>query len=120
MLPTLNDGDIVLVRKHVEGFNRGDIVIFRHPDDQSVTIVKRIIGLPGESVEIRDGRVFINGSVLDEPYLATANLNREQMNLTIIPDLSFFVLGDNRRNSSDSRYWGVLPKKLIRGKAVLW
>jgi len=121
MLPTLNDGDIVLVRSHVKDLSRGDVVIFRRPTDQSITIIKRIIGLPGESVEIRDGRVFINGSVLDEPYLATANINnQDQMGLTTIPGLSFFVLGDNRRNSNDSRHWGILPEKLICGKIVFW
>lgn len=119
MSPTLNDGDIVLVRGHIKGISRGDIVVFWYPDDQSISFIKRIIGLPGESVEIRDGRVFINGSALDEPYLATKNMIRDQMSLTIIPDQSFFVLGDNRRNSHDSRHWGTLPKKLISGK-VFW
>lgn len=120
MSPALNDGDVVLVRGHIKGISRGDIVVFRYPDDQSISFVKRIIGLPGESVEIRDGRVFINGSALDEPYLATQNMIRDQMSLTIIPDQSFFVLGDNRRNSHDSRHWGTLPKKLISGKVVFW
>jgi signal peptidase I len=118
MSPTLNDGGIVLIRGRVKSISRGDIVVFRHPDDQSMTFIKRIIGLPGESIEIQDGRVFINGSALDEPYVATTNMSRDQMNLMIIPDQSFFVLGDNRRNSNDSRYWGTLPKKLIRGKVV--
>ncbi len=94
---------------------RGDIVVFRFPNDPSRDFIKRIIGLPGETVEVRNGQVYINGQPLEEPYL------RERPSYTFqpvaVPPGHYFVLGDNRNNSSDSHIWGVVPEGNIIGKA---
>lgn len=127
MLPQLNDGERLLVNKlvyykiqsvswgHIE---RGDIVVFWFPNDPDKSYVKRVIGLPGEIVEIRSGKVYVNGKQLDENYL------RDDYNQTLpsapprkVDEHHYFVMGDNRDNSSDSRYWGLVPEKYIYGKA---
>lgn len=127
MLPQLRNGERLLVNKliyydiksvswgHIE---RGDIVVFWFPNDPDKSFVKRVIGLPGEIVEIRAGKVFINNNELDEEYLT------EEFNKTLpsfapkrVDEHHYFVLGDNRDNSSDSRYWGLVPTKYIYGKA---
>ena len=101
---------------------RFDIVIFRYPDDESQLFIKRIIGLPGETVEIIDGKVYINGSdtPLDEPYLAEPMEPEEPMHFEV-PEESYFMLGDNRNNSKDSRFWQntFVERDAILGKAVL-
>jgi signal peptidase I len=94
---------------------RGDIVVFRFPNDPSRDFIKRIVGLPGETIEVRNGQVYINGQPLEEPYL------RERPSYTFqpvtVPPGHYFVLGDNRNNSSDSHIWGVVPEGNIIGKA---
>ena len=127
MLPQLHDGERLLVNKliyykiqsaswgHIE---RGDIVVFWFPNDPDKSYVKRVIGLPGETVELRNGKVFINGIELNEDYLD----NEHNQSLPSWPpkkveDHHYFVMGDNRDNSSDSRYWGLVPEKYIYGKA---
>lgn len=124
MLPRLHDGERIFVNKliyyglpHLE---RGDIVVFWYPEDPSKSYIKRVIGLPGETVEIREGRILINGRELEEDYLDPA-LNRARVNQqpVFVKDHYFFVMGDNRDNSSDSRYWGLVPEKYIYGKALL-
>ncbi len=127
MLPQLDDGERLLVNKlvyyniqsvswgHLE---RGDIVVFWYPSDPDKSYVKRIIGLPGETVEIRNGKVFINGRELIEPYIDNIHNQNLRENLVKTVDKHYyFVMGDNRDNSSDSRVWGLVPEKYIYGKA---
>ena len=127
MLPQLRDGERLLVNKFIYydiksvGFGhleRGDIVVFWFPDDPSKSFVKRLIGFPGETVEVRDGKVFINDVQLQEPYLAEehnrANFSFER---TEVKKHTYYLLGDNRDNSLDSRYWGFVPEKYIYGRA---
>ena len=119
MLPALKDGDMILIKRDFEKLERGDVVIFYFPQDQSMSYVKRIIGLPGETVEIREGEVVINGTTLREPYVAPQfnQSKRSLAEITLTPD-SYFVMGDNRDNSSDSRVWGPLKKVFIYGKST--
>jgi signal peptidase I len=98
------------------GPQRGDVVVFRYPRDPSRDFIKRIIGVPGDTVAITDGVVTVNGSALEEPYInGGANSNLEPK---VVPEGSYFVLGDNRPNSSDSRNWGFVPEENIIGKAM--
>ena len=127
MLPQLHDGERLLVNKlvyykfksvswgHIE---RGDIIVFWYPKDPEKSYVKRVIGLPGETVQVRDGKVLINGRELNEPYLATENnQSLPSYEAKKVDEHFYFVMGDNRDNSSDSRYWGLVPEKYIYGKA---
>lgn len=127
MVPQLHDGERLLVNKlvyykwnsvswgHLE---RGDIVVFWYPSDPDKSYVKRIIGLPGETVEIRGGHVYIDGKLLNEPYLqADHNKNLRENMIKTVDEHYYFVMGDNRDNSSDSRIWGLVPEKYIYGKA---
>lgn len=119
MEPTLHNGQYLVVSKVSYRFSepqRGDIVVFISPIGAGEDYIKRIIGLPGERVEIRDGAVWINGYQLDEPYLNSGIPYTGAWNLG--PD-EYFVLGDNRANSSDSHTWGPLPRRNIIGKAWL-
>jgi signal peptidase I len=128
MLPRLHDGERIFVNKLIyydeyrwaPKIERGDIVVFWFPDDPSKSYIKRVVGLPGDTVEVREGNVVINGSVLEENYLdPRANLaTRSQAPVYVKPNY-YFVMGDNRDNSSDSRTWGLVPKKYIYGKALL-
>lgn len=99
---------------------RGDIVIFRNPDDPSQTYIKRVIGLPGDTVELRYGNIYINGNLLYEPYLKEAWTKKNNGLTYQVPADDYFMLGDNRNNSEDSRYWKntYVNKKDIFGKAV--
>lgn len=98
---------------------RGDVVVFWYPNDPDKSYVKRIIGLPGETVEIRNGRILINGQELNEPYL-DPDLTSIQGSQPpkLVEKHYYFVMGDNRDNSSDSRAWGLVPEKYIYGKAL--
>src|SRR5262245_29184711 len=117
MMPTLRDGDRVLIWKVFEEINRGDIVVLWYPDDPSKSYIKRVIGLPGEEVMVENGKVLINGSPLDEPYMNADYRSSDSMPGPIhVKDHHYFVLGDNRPNSSDSRYWGLVPEKYIYRK----
>ncbi len=119
MEPSLHNGQYLIVSKISYLFKepqRGDIVVFLSPHATGDDYIKRIIGLPGEQVEVRDGAVWINGYRLDEPYLSTGVPYTGSWVLG--PD-EYFVLGDNRANSSDSHAWGPLPRKNIIGKAWL-
>ena len=115
----LHDGQRLIVVKAAYWFDepqRGDVVIFTHPLDPERTLVKRVIGLPGEWIEIKNSTVYVDGSPLDEPYVkgTTSAFSRMQ-----IPDNYCFVMGDNRQSSSDSRSWGPLPEENIIGRAWL-
>ena len=94
---------------------RGDVIIFRFPKDQTREFVKRVVGLPGETVEIRQGQVFIDNVALDEPYITQPD--RTSMKLQAVGRNSYFVLGDNRRASNDSRDWGPVPDQNVVGRA---
>jgi signal peptidase I len=126
MDPNLHEGERLLVDKLIYykfqsfGFGhleRGDIVVFWYPKNPELSYVKRIIGLPGESVELRNGKVLIDGREMSEPYLSPTN-NQGMANLpsTPVEQHHYFVMGDNRDNSSDSRIWGLVPEKYIYGK----
>ena len=100
-----------------DGPKRNDIIVFRFPDDPSKDYVKRVIGLPGETVSMQRGNVFIDGIKLDEPYLMERDV--DNMAPTLVLPNSYFVLGDNRRGSSDSRQWGQVPLGNVVGKVFI-
>ena len=125
MDPNFHNNEIILVDKISQRFNqpqRGDVVVFQAPKTPSEDYIKRIIATPGETIVITQGKVFINGYLLDEPYLpAGTTTTTDQgtiMRQTMGPG-QYFVMGDNRHNSSDSREWGVLPSINIIGHAWL-
>ena len=118
MRPTLDDGQYILVNRMSYRSNipeYGDIVVFHFPVDPDQDFIKRIIGLPGDEVTILDGQVSVNDNILNEPYIAATPQYVGQWR---VPDGQFFVLGDNRNNSSDSHSWGAVPLENIIGKAV--
>lgn len=127
MLPELHDGERLLVNKLVyykfQGVSwghleRGDIVVFWYPKEPDKSYVKRIIGLPGETVEVKNGKVYIDGLELNEEYLDIEhNQSLPSFPSRTVEEHHYFVMGDNRDNSSDSRYWGLVPEKYIYGKA---
>lgn len=119
MKPTLQNGEFVLVNRLAYRFGapaRGDIVVFHFPLDPTQDLIKRVIGLPGDTVVINNGAVYINGEQLSETYIAAAPIYQGQWS---VPEGHLFVLGDNRNDSSDSHSWGLLPQEKIIGKAVL-
>lgn len=117
MAPAMNDGDRIIIDKGFEKLERGDIVVFYFPMDQRKSYIKRIIGVPGDEVEIREGKTFLNGVLLDEPYVdAKYNESHRSMESRKLEENNYFVMGDNRDNSSDSRLWGPVERKLIYGK----
>lgn len=119
MRPTLEDGEFVLVSKlsYVLGeVKRGDIIVFHFPLNPDEELIKRVIGLPGDRVTVREGRVYVNGQMLHEPYIAQSPLYDGEW---VVGEDALFVLGDNRNNSNDSKDWGLLPAKEVVGKAVL-
>jgi signal peptidase I len=114
----------------VDTIDRGDVVVFKYPEDPERDFIKRVIGLPGETLEVRNKKVHVNGRPLDEPYVhflepAGASSEfapydvREQYGPVTVPDGHYFVMGDNRDNSQDSRYWGFLPRHYVKGKALV-
>ena len=139
-------GDHLLVNKFVYGsaatpierailpmraIDRGDVVVFKFPQEPDRDFIKRVIGLPGETLEVRHKKVFIDGTALDEPYVhflvppsperqevALADV-RESYGPVTVPADQYFVMGDNRDNSQDSRWWGYLPRDLVKGKALM-
>lgn len=118
MEPTLHSDQRLVVEKvsyRFHGPRRGDIVVLKSPQEDSELLIKRVIGLPSETVEIRQGRVYINGQGLDEPYLA--RFAGGNWGPIIVPPLHVFVLGDNRGFSNDSRAFGMVPIKNIVGRA---
>jgi signal peptidase I len=127
MAPTLNDGDKVFFIKQFDILQRGDIVVFDFPDDTTKSFIKRIIGLPGESIDIdSDGNITINGQTIKEDYLVPErNRNVRERWRQIRPEWKeikegyYFVMGDNRDASNDSRSWGLVPKELIYGKYLM-
>ena len=119
MNPTLQNGEYVLVSRlayKIDTPQRGDIIVFGIPTDQSQDLIKRVVGLPGETVSVRQNMVLINGTPLEEPYIAQAPLYSGEW---IVPEGNLFVLGDNRNDSKDSHQWGLLPMENIIGKAMM-
>jgi signal peptidase I len=141
-------GDHLLVNKFVFGpsqtaiertllpvgtIKRRDIIVFKYPEEPDRDFIKRVIGLPGETVEVREKKVYINGTALDEPYVhflappsgpsefheVTSFDVRERYGPVTVPPNHYFVMGDNRDNSQDSRYWGFLPRELVKGKSLV-
>ena len=144
MMDTLLVGDYILVNKflygpelpftdqHAPGIrapHRGDIIVFKYPQDEKRDFIKRIIGTPGDTVQVRGPQVFVNGTALVEPYTKRVDspLSGGQTycgyayacERTVVPPDSYFVMGDNRDNSQDSRYWGFVRRDKIKGKAFL-
>ena len=124
MEPTVMTGDRVFGNRLAylsEDPQRGDIVMFKFPDDESQLFIKRIIGMPGETLEMKDGKIYINGSdtALDEPYLTVVPVG--DYGPVTIPKDAYFMMGDNRNISADSRYWvnTFVYREKIEGKAVL-
>jgi signal peptidase I len=119
MLPAFHDGDKVLIDRKATDIRRGDVIMFLYPKDTSKWYFKRVIALPGETVEMHEGKVFVNGQALDEPYIDQKyNQKRDIFPPRRVPENQYYVLGDNRDNSSDSRYWGTVSKDLITGKYI--
>lgn len=119
MMPTLQNGEFVLVNRlayRLGSPTRGDIIVFRSVSQPDLDLIKRVIGLPGDSIEIADRAVVVNGVRLTEPYINAAP--RYSGNWTV-PAGQLFVLGDNRNDSSDSHSWGLLPEQNVIGKALL-
>ena len=138
-------GDHLLVNKFVFGptvaldrtllpvrdIARGDIVVFKYPEEPERDFIKRVIGLPGDTIELRAKKVYVNGRALDEPYVhfltpaatddseVTSMDVRERYGPVTVPSGQYFVMGDNRDNSQDSRYWGFLPRNNVKGKAMM-
>ena len=124
MLPTIEINDKVVVTNFsywFDGPERGDVVVFHYPLDTKKDYIKRCIGLPGETVEFKDSCLYINGVLVDEPYLPE-ELEFEDYGPVTVPENSYFMCGDNRNHSADSRVWGFLPDDLIIGKAqvIYW
>ena len=117
----------------VRDIRRGDVIVFKYPDEPDRDFIKRVIGLPGDTLELRAKKVYINGTPLDEPYVhflappaAQSELHevtsfdvRERYGPVTVPANQYFVMGDNRDNSQDSRYWGFLPRENVKGKALV-
>lgn len=119
MEPTLFSGEYVVVNRlsyRLGSPHRGDIIVFHFPRDPKEEYIKRVIGLPGDEVEVRNGTVYINGQPLDENYL---KVKTNYIGSWVIPEGQLFVLGDNRNNSSDSHDWGTVPLDYVVGKAVM-
>lgn len=142
MEPTLLIGDHIFVSKFIYGIkipflrktlipiknpSRGDIIVFIYPIDESKDFIKRLIGLPGEKIEIKGREIFINGKRFDDPYGDYGDSFEDWSNpgktclfcTATVPEGHYFVMGDNRDNSEDSRYWGFVPADFIKGKAFI-
>ena len=122
MRPTLQSAERLVVNKFIYRFRapeRGEILVFRYPKDPSRDFIKRVIAVPGDTIEIKDGRVFGNQQLMNEPYILSKT--RGDYPLTTIPEGHIFVMGDNRNNSEDSRFAdvGFVPYELVKGKAMM-
>ncbi len=118
MMPTLENGEFIVVSRlsyRLGQPERGDIIVFHYPRNPTDEFIKRVIGLPGDEIAIRDGTVYVNGYPLEEPYIAAPPNYETQMT---VGKNQIFVLGDNRNNSSDSHIWGTVPMDYVVGRAV--
>lgn len=134
MEPNLLVGDHIVVNKFVYApggsalgllpvreIERGDVVVFRAPEDPDTDFIKRIVAVGGDTVELLDGTLYVNGDPVDEPYAEYSARwgSARDLERTEIPEGHYFALGDNRDNSRDSRYWGTVPEALVKGQAVM-
>jgi signal peptidase I len=147
MEPNLLIGDQLLVNRFVfaptvsgverallpmTAIRRGEIIVFKYPENPERDFIKRVIGLPGETIELKDHRILVNGAPIDEPYAhylprpegngqheVTSDDVRDRYGPVTVPPDALFVMGDNRDNSADSRYWGFLPKANVKGEALM-
>jgi signal peptidase I len=140
MASTLQPGDRVLVNRVVYRLrepHRGDVLVFRYPEDRNVVFIKRIVGVPGDTLQVREGRLWVNGRLVEEPYVhrtagrrdptaasvpAAGTTMREPWSLAhpyTVPAASYFVMGDNRMDSEDSRFWGTVPRADIIGEGFI-
>ncbi|OGX18780.1 MAG: signal peptidase I [Omnitrophica WOR_2 bacterium RBG_13_44_8b] len=139
MRPTLLEGDLILVSKFIYGAKipvanirlpkvrqpkRGDVIVFIYPEDKKKDFIKRLIGLPGETVEIKNGTIYINGkpvvdSIFGQIFYYNFGEFQKEGYKVVVPADNYFVLGDNSGSSRDSRYWGFVPEKNVLGKAIL-
>lgn len=123
MMPSLQNDERIFINKFVYRFGisdigRGDTVVFLYPGDPSKSYIKRVIGIPGDDVKIDDGTVYVNGKALAEPYVAQDYRDQITWGEQTVPADKYFVLGDHRSSSNDSRSWGYVPRQNIYGKAV--
>lgn len=121
MMPSLQDQERIFVNKFVyrlEPIQRGDIVVFRYPRDPTKSFIKRVIGVGGDRILIDSGRVYVNGQLLDEDYVPEAYEDQRSYPELVVPEGSYFVLGDHRSMSNDSRDFGPVKQSYIYGKAV--
>jgi len=119
MEPNLNNNDYLIINMMNKNFSRGDIVVFKYPKDERLYLIKRIIGVPGDKLEIRDKKVFINGNALSENYLTEnipTNLPNNAFNNLTLGSNEYYLLGDEREQSFDSRIFGPIEKSFIIGK----
>lgn len=123
MHPNFKDGDYIITDKLTYKFDepkRGDIVVFKNPKDESVDFIKRIIGVPGDHVKVQDGKIYLNGEILEEPYLPGTITNPgsflSEGSEVVVEDGRYITIGDNRSASSDSREWGFITRQEIIGK----
>jgi signal peptidase I len=122
MMPSLDDQERIFINKfvyHIEAISPGDVVVFRYPRDPSKSFIKRVIGVAGDHVRIDAGQVFVNDKPLAENYVATGFTDDRSSPEIVVPPHTYFVLGDHRNMSSDSREFGPVDERLIYGKAVL-
>lgn len=130
MRQTLIEGDRILVNKFIYRFKeptRGDIVVFKYPEDTKKDFIKRLIASDGETLRIKNGNIWVDGKLIDNPkvfqdiyyYNKPATPYGEEGKLIKVPEGNYFVLGDNSASSKDSRYWGFVPKKYLVGKAMV-
>ena len=127
MEPNYHNGEQIIAEKisiQFKDLKRGEIVIFRHPDRPQTMLIKRLVGLPGETIKVFDGHIYINDELLEEPYIPVGTKTPAgealKENVTYkISDGSYVFLGDNREESTDSRRWGAVPKDLIVGRGIL-
>src|ERR1700687_3300634 len=121
MTPLISDQERIFINKSVyrfEPIERGDVFVFWYPLDRSKSFIKRVVGLPEDTVEIRDGQVFLNSKLLPEPYIPAESADLGSPAPTRIPKSDNFLNGDHRTSSNDSRIFGPVPRKFIYGKAV--
>jgi signal peptidase I len=121
MTPLISDQERIFINKFVyrfEPIERGDVVVFWYPLDRSKSFIKRVVGLPNDTVEIREGQVYLNGKYLPEPYVPPESEDMNDLSAMRIPKGEYFVMGDHRISSNDSRIFGPVPRNYIYGKAV--
>jgi signal peptidase I len=121
MQPRLVDQERIFVNRFIYRFteiHRGDIVVFWYPRDRNKSFIKRVIGVPGDELEIRYGSLYVNSRRVEEPYLKPEFRDHDSLRKEIVPPGQYFVLGDHRNSSNDSRNWGFVARELIYGKAV--